>query len=1203
MTNGSPGWQIWIDRGGTFTDVIAVSPEGQLRTLKLLSDNPGSYEDAAVAAIDELLGAEELDEGPLSAVKMGTTVGTNALLERRGEPTALVITAGLRDVLRIGTQQRPDIFALDIQLPEMLYCEVVEARERLAADGTVVRPLDEALLERDLAAVRRRGVRSVAIVLLHAYRNPRHERRAQAIAKQLGFTQISVSHRVSPLMRIVPRGDTTVVDAYLTPVLERYIGQLRRGLSQRAAAATLLFMQSHGGLVAADAFAGKDCVLSGPAGGVVGMAAAAREAGFERVIGFDMGGTSTDVSLYDGQFERTTNSVLAGARIAAPMLRIHTVAAGGGSQLRFAANRLQVGPDSAGAMPGPACYRNGGPLTVTDANVLLGRIQADYFPKLFGADNDQPIDPQIVRRKFEALADSLPPSDAPPKSLEQLAAGFLRIAVERMANAIKQISVQRGHDVTAFVLSCFGGAGGQHACQVADALGIETVMIHPLAGVLSAYGMGVADLRALRLRAVEAPLDAAGLGQLVTLRSALEREALSELEVQGVGTARIERRCRLALKTTGTDSLLPLAWLPEDDAAALLARFRDLHLKHFGFEPLSEGVTIDSIEVETIGRMPKAAATPVRCNRPEAEPAALRRAWFDDAWAEVPVYERNDLPPHAVLAGPAIVVEANATTVLEPDWQARLDGSGNLLLSRARPPVERERLARGCDPVMLEVFNNLFMHIAEEMGLVLQNTAHSVNIKERLDFSCAIFDPQGELIANAPHMPVHLGSMGATVRSVLDANRGRMKRGDAFMLNAPYSGGTHLPDITVVTPVFDSEDSALRFVVANRAHHADIGGIAPGSMPATSTTIHEEGVVFDNLRLLQNGSFREAEVRAALAQPPYPARNPDQNVADLRAQVAANNKGIHELERMVERFGLGTVHAYMGHIKQNAEDAVRAAIEKLESGSYSVAMDGGERICVDVRIDQAARTAHIDFEGSSPTSPGNLNAPAAVARAAVLYAFRALVAESIPLNEGCLRPISIALPADSLVNPRYPAAVVAGNVETSQCITDALLAALDAAAASQGTMNNFTFGNARYQYYETVAGGAGAGPGFDGASAVHTHMTNSRLTDPEVIEWRFPVRVRRFEVRAQSGGQGKWHGGDGVLREIEFLEPMQGSILSNRRETVPFGLRGGGPGARGENYILRAAGTTERVGHSAEMHFEAGDRFVMKTPGGGGYGA
>jgi 5-oxoprolinase (ATP-hydrolysing) len=1194
----TPRWQFWIDRGGTFTDVVAQTPNGELRAAKLLSENPGAYDDAAVAGISALLGGQT---APIEAIKMGTTVATNALLERQGDATVLVTTAGLGDALRIGNQNRPDIFALDIQLPEMLYATVVEARERIGADGEIVMPLSEDILRRDLLKARQQGLDSAAIVFLHGYRYPAHEQAAARIAAEIGFQQVSVSHEVSPLIKLIGRGDTTLVDAYLSPVLKRYIGSVENGLKAMNADAPLLFMQSHGGLTRADFFRGKDSILSGPAGGVVGMVETARRAGFEQLIGFDMGGTSTDVSVFDGRYERTNDALVAGVRITAPMMRIHTVAAGGGSILEYASERLQVGPESAGAFPGPACYRNGGPLAVTDANLLLGRIQPDFFPPVFGSKGDQPLDLEVVREGFQALANEVSATAARPVSPAQLAAGFLRIAVEKMANAIKQISVQRGYDASRFTLCCFGGAAGQHACQVADALNIDTVFLHPLAGVLSAYGMGLADLRSMRQHAVEEPLAAAALLTLEEEFAALQRAAAAELAEQGAAPSQISFERRLLIKIAGSDTALAVPAEAAPDADRVAAEFHRLHEQHFGFREPDKTLVIESAELEAIGHMPSRRETPHPAANARPEPVARRTIWFDGVPREAPVYQRAVLGSGARMPGPCLIVEQHATTVIEPDWQGTVNHFGHLILERTRPQVETEDVATTADPILLEVFNNLFMHIAEQMGVVLENTAHSVNIKERLDFSCAVFDPQGSLIANAPHMPVHLGSMGESVRAILKRNQSALTPGDVYMLNAPYQGGTHLPDITVITPVFDPA-GPLRFLLASRAHHADIGGISPGSMPAFSHSIEEEGVVFDNFKLVAAGRFQEQALLAALAAPPYPARNPQQNLADLKAQIAANQKGAAELERMVARFGIDVVHAYMGHIQANAETCVRRAISRLNDGAYRVTLDTGDQVAVQVSIDRHKLEALVDFTGTSAVSDSNFNAPAAIARAAVIYVFRTLVDENIPLNGGCLLPITIRLPVDSLVNPRYPAAVVAGNVETSQCITDALLAALGAAAASQGTMNNFTFGNERYQYYETLCGGAGAGPGFHGASGVHTHMTNSRLTDPEVLEWRYPIRVEHFGLRRGSGGAGRYRGGDGVVRKIRFLEPMQAAILSNRRRHAPFGLAGGEPGKPGRNTVLRADGAQQTLEFADQTELAAGDVVVIETPGGGGFG-
>jgi 5-oxoprolinase (ATP-hydrolysing) len=1197
----NPGWQFWIDRGGTFTDIVALRPDGRLQVRKLLSENVGLYDDAAVHGMLELLAEDDSGESRIAAVKMGTTVATNALLERRGARTVLIITQGFGDALRIGYQNRPDIFALNIQLPEMLYAKVVEAEERVSASGELLTPLNLTRLEADLRAAREAGCTSAAIVFMHGYRYPAHERLAAETAVRVGFEQVSTSYSTSPLMKLVARGDTTLADAYLSPVLDRYVAQVRNGLADALGAAPLLFMQSHGGLARADYFHGKDSILSGPAGGVVGMAATAKQAGYTQLIGFDMGGTSTDVSLYNGSFERTAASTIADFRITAPMMRIHTVAAGGGSILKFHQGRLQVGPESAGAEPGPACYRRGGPLTVTDANVLLGRIQPDFFPAVFGPAGTSPIDTSIVRSRFNALATTVSAAAPQPLTPEELALGFLRVAVERMANAIKQVSTQRGHDVTEFVLSCFGGAGGQHACQVADALGIDCVLIHPLAGVLSAYGMGLADLRCLRGQMIETVLDALSLQTLKPAFARLEEDARSELLDQGMNEDRISYARRLEVKISGSDTTLTVPYC--DTPENVRREFHAAHTSRFGFGAPDRALVIESIELEAIGIVPKIDALDAVPRRGVPQPLCVRPVWFAGRACPTPVHARDGLSTEVRLRGPAVIVEPNGTTIVEPGWQATLDGRGNLILTRHVPRPGREHVSTAADPVMLEVFNNLFMHVAEQMGVVLQQTAHSVNIKERLDFSCAIFDAEGGLIANAPHMPVHLGSMGASVRAVLRERASTLKPGDIYLLNAPYNGGTHLPDVTVVAPVFDSRSGKLSFSVACRAHHADIGGITPGSMPANSTSIHEEGVLLDNVLLVRDGSLREQDIRALLRAGPYPARNVDQNLADLGAQIAATNKGIAELERMMARFGIDVVHAYMGHIKQNAETCVREALEHLRSGRWVAALDSGDHINVSIEIDRDLQRAVVDFSGTSPTSPSNFNAPAAIARAAVLYVFRTLVRDNIPLNEGCLQPVEIRLPPGSLINPEYPAAVVAGNVETSQIMTDALLAALGACAASQGTMNTLTFGNDRYQYYETICGGAGAGPDFDGASAVHTHMTNSRLTDPEVLEWRYPVRILRFEVRRDSGGEGMHRGGDGVIREVEFLEPMRAAILSGRRRIAPFGLAGGGDGHTGYNAVIRMSGETEVLEGTAEIDLDAGDRLIIRTPGGGGYGS
>lgn len=1208
FTVQSKHWQFWVDRGGTFTDIVATDPDGRMHTLKLLSDNPAQYADAVIEGIRRLT-ALDAAHGRVESIKIGTTVATNALLERRGEPTALVITSGLGDSIRIGTQQRPDIFALDIALPEMLYGHVIEAQERVSASGDIIVPLDEGRLRADLTALVRAGIKSVAIVFLHSYRFPEHERRAAAIARETGFRQVSASHDISPLIKLVPRGQTTLLDAYLSPVLNRYIESLHVGLGSVGGAGELLFMQSHGGLATADAFHGKDSVLSGPAGGVVGMSRAAAQAGFKKVIGFDMGGTSTDVSLFDGRYQRTTDTVIGGVRITTPMMGIYTVASGGGSIIKYAQRRLQSGPESAGADPGPACYRNGGPLTITDANVLLGRIRPDFFPNVFGECADQPIDAGIVEHKFRKLAAKISADTGQALDGEAVADGALKIAIERMTNAVKKISVKQGHDLSEYALCSFGGAGGQHACLVAEALGIETVLIHPHSGVLSAYGIGVADLRTVRQQGLNVELDRNSLIEIRSIAKSLNTEAATDMATRGRRPITMQTELRLRLKSLGSDSTIAIICDDRATATDLKNSFRQAHRDYYGFDPESVAVVVDSIECETIGEVDEPDSIWVPNNEASGLPECHRRVWIDGHWQEAPIYVRRNLLASTTVVGPAIIVEENATTVVESRWSAKLDPSGILILSesngsaaRSYPPISGDTTERRVepDPVLLEVFNNLFMYAAEQMGNVLENTAHSVNIKERKDFSCAIFDTDGDLIANAPHMPVHLGSMGDSVRQVLDHHRKEFADGDVYMSNAPYSGGTHLPDITVISPVF--EQGALEFLVASRAHHADVGGATPGSMPPLSTTIFEEGVLIEDVRIVEQGRLLNGAAAEIFTSGRYPARNPTQNIADLKAQIAANARGAAELHRITTRFGLGTVREYMQHIKNNAEYSVRRAIQSLRSGNWTVSLDSGDRIAIEISIDRSDSSALIDFSGTSPTSRSNFNAPSAVARSAVLYVFRCLVDEDIPLNGGCMTPLHVRIPEATLVNPDFPAAVVAGNVETSQCIADALFAALGVMASSQGTMNNFTFGNDELQYYETLCGGAGATRNADGASAVHTHMTNSTLTDPEVLEWRFPVRLSRFAIRTGSGGNGRRRGGDGIIREIEFLEPMDAAILSNNRMCAPFGLDGGNDGAPGKNYVIRKTGQTDHLGAVAQTQMAAGDRFVIETPGGGGYG-
>ncbi|MDM9557822.1 hydantoinase B/oxoprolinase family protein [Bordetella petrii] len=1203
-------WQFWIDRGGTFTDIVARRPDGGTATAKLLSENPEQYRDAAVAGIRQLLGlapGEPVPAERVECVKMGTTVATNALLERKGERTLLVTTRGFRDGLRIAYQNRPRLFDRNVVLPEMLYEAVVEADERIDAAGGVVRPLDEAALRAQLQQAYASGIRAVAVVFMHAWHAPAHEQRAAAIARELGFTQVSASHEVSPLIKYVSRGDTTVVDAYLSPILKRYVDQVAAELP----GIRLMFMQSSGGLTDAHRFRGKDAILSGPAGGIVGMVRTSELAGFRRVIGFDMGGTSTDVSHYAGEFEREFETLVAGVRMRAPMMSIHTVAAGGGSILHFDGARLRVGPDSAGANPGPACYRRGGPLAVTDCNVLLGKIQPDFFPRVFGPGADQPLDREVVRQRFEAMAAEVRAATGRAMTAEQLAEGFLEIAVGNMAEAIKRISVQRGHDVTEYALTVFGGAGGQHACLVADALGMTTVFAHPLGGVLSAYGMGLADQTDMRQKTVEQVLDDALMPQLQGELDELAAQAVGELRRQHVPQDVIQVQRRLHLKYRGTDTALEV---PFGDLAQVRRDFEAAYRQRYSFLMPGRELVVETISVEATGGGEAAVEAPVERRREGApQPRQIVQMYGQGAWRDTPLYVRADLAPGDVLAGPVIISEPNQTTVVEAGWQAELTRLDHIVLKRVEARPERRAVGTQADPVMLEVFNNLFMSIAEQMGYRLQNTAYSVNIKERLDFSCAIFDAEGNLIANAPHMPVHLGSMGESIKTVMHANAGRMRPGDAYVVNDPYHGGTHLPDVTVITPVFDRDGREILFYVGSRGHHADIGGTTPGSMPPDSRTVEDEGVLFTNFQLVRDGEFRDQAAREILASGRWPARNPDQNIADLHAQIAANEKGVQELLRMCDHFGLDVVRAYMGHVQDNAEEAVRRVISVLKDGRYEYPLDNGAVIRVAVRVDRQARSAVVDFTGTSAQLDNNFNAPSAVAVAAVLYVFRTMVDDDIPLNAGCLKPLEIILPEGSMLRPDPPASVVAGNVETSMCVVNALYGALGVLAASQGTMNNFTFGNARYQYYETISGGTGAGPlridaagprdeGFAGASVVQAHMTNSRLTDPEVLELRFPVRLESYEIRHGSGGAGRYRGGDGGVRRVRFLEDMTAAILSNNRVYAPFGLAGGGAGQPGRNYIERADGSIEELGPQDSATLRAGDIFVVETPGGGGYG-
>ncbi|MCA6595136.1 MAG: hydantoinase B/oxoprolinase family protein [Pseudanabaena sp. M046S1SP1A06QC] len=1245
--NTNSKWQFWIDRGGTFTDIVAQTPDGEIMLHKLLSENPDRYTDAPIQGIRDILGLSPDAAIPIeqiSSIKMGTTVATNALLERKGDRTVLLITKGFRDALRIGYQHRPNIFARHIELPEMLYEHVIEIEERYSAHGEVLMSLNENLAIKELQKAYNLGIRACAIALMHSYRYPHHEQRLAAISKQIGFTQVSVSHEISSLIKFVSRGDTTVVDAYLSPILKRYIDRVSAELNHNLTLSSsstrelnqttkLMFMQSNGGLTEAKSFQGKNSILSGPAGGIVGAVQTCLQEGFEKIISFDMGGTSTDVAHYAGSYERSLSTEVAGVRLSTPMMAIHTVAAGGGSLLFFDGARYRVGPESAGAFPGPACYRNGGNLAVTDCNVMLGKLQPDFFPKVFGRDGNLPFDREVVVEKFTQLAQTINQNTGQAVTPEAVAQGFLEIAVEKMAMAIKKISIQRGYDVSEYVLCCFGGAGGQHACAIADVLGMTQVFIHPYAGVLSAYGIGLADIRTIRDRSVESELNLELLAELETMAQNLSEEGKTEI-LQGNEDGDLQIETSLRMRYKGTDSSLAvvipnsLKIFSQETSDYLRANFESLHKDRYGFIFENKVLIVEAIAVETIisrkkekVKRKKANSQQLTANRQKAQ------VYMAGAWRETPILRREDLRVGDRIQGAALIIDATGTNVLEPHWEAELNEDDCLILRRSPqyqnqmsegeeikvPPIKMDLVATYPDPIKLEIFNNLFQSIAEQMGFTLQNTSVSVNIRERLDFSCAIFDLEGELVANAPHIPVHLGSMGESVKALIEEKgTANIRFGDVFATNNPYNGGTHLPDITVITPVFIDSEQPI-FYVASRGHHADIGGITPGSMPSNSTSIEEEGILFDNFQLVKNGRFCEAETLALLTSSAYPARNPAQNIADLQAQIAANECGAKELQRMVNHYGTSTVQAYMGFVRDNAEAAIRKVIANLAKGKgkgkkekdkrrFVYPIDNGSQIVVSVSLEPIARTAKIDFTGTSVQLGNNFNAPLAVCKAVVLYVFRTLVDDDIPLNAGCLEPLEIIIPEGSMLNPVYPAAVVAGNVETSQAIANALYGALGVMAASQGTMNNFTFGSDHYQYYETICGGSGAGNDFDGTDAIQTHMTNSRLTDPEILEWRFPVLLEEFSIRANSGGMGKHKGGNGVTRRIKFLEPMTASILASSRVIPPFGLNGGEAGSTGRNYVIRNDGEILELPSTATVQMDSGDTFVIETPAGGGYG-
>ena len=1203
ITNERPKWQFWIDRGGTFTDIIGRSPKGDISTHKLLSENSTQYKDAAIQGIRDLLCLKDEEDIPtdqINSIKMGTTVATNALLERKGENTLLAISSGFADILRIGYQQRPKLFSLDIKLPDMLYSNIVEIEERIDINGKIIKKLDPIKTKKLLKDAFDQGFKSIAIVFMHGYRHQSHEKQVSTIAKKIGFEQISVSHRVSPLMKIIPRGDTTVVDAYLSPILRRYVNQVKSALGPaQKGFEKLMFMQSNGGLTDANYFQGKDAILSGPAGGVVGMVKTGEKVGLDKLIGFDMGGTSTDVCHFNGEYERTLETKVAGVILRSPMMLINTVAAGGGSILHFDGSRYRVGPDSAGAYPGPACYRNGGPLTVTDCNVMLGKLNPEFFPKIFGPNANQNLDLSLVKKKFTALAKEISLETMKTVTPSAVAEGFLSIAVESMANAIKKISVQRGYDVSNYALSCFGGAGGQHACLVADRLGIKKIHLHPYAGVLSAYGIGLAESRKINDLAVELPLEKGVINHLSKSFTKLHFDGKEDLVSQNLNENLFQYTDRVYLRYQDSDTSLAVKF---ENVEGMKLCFENTHRARFGFISPEKLVIIESIQAEVSCQSEQFESNKIIPNKIKTKLLTTQDVFINGKLEETIFYNRNEIKPNEKLSGPAVIIEPTSTIIVEPGWEATLKESNDLILTRTQKIKRASAIGTSVDPIMLEIFNNLFMNVAEQMGMVLENTASSVNIKERLDFSCALFSPTGNLVANAPHVPVHLGSMSECIKTIIRENSAAMNPGDAFLINAPYNGGTHLPDITLIKPVFDDNNENVIFYVATRGHHADIGGTVPGSAPANSTHVKEEGVLIDNFTIVSKGVFLENEIYNLLSLAEFPARNINQNIADLKAQVAAAEKGSQELIKVIKHYGLEVVHAYMGHVQDNAEESVRRVLDVLSDSSFTYKMDDGHQVVVSISVDKVNRTATIDFTGTSNQHPGNYNAPSSICYAAVLYVFRCLVDDEIPLNDGCLKPLNLIIPKRSMINPQYPAAVFSGNVETSQYIVDTLLGALGEFAASQGTMNNFIWGNDKVQNYETICGGSGASINQPGCSAVHTHMTNSKLTDPEVLEWRFPVQLESFSIRKNSGGKGLNMGGDGVDRRMRFLEPMTVNIIAGHRKIPPYGLSGGEPGALGENYVIHSDESVTRLGTKGQVEVGENDLFILKTPGGGGFG-
>jgi 5-oxoprolinase (ATP-hydrolysing) len=1198
--NAKTGWQFWIDRGGTFTDVVARDPNGSFITHKLLSENPEKYPDATLQALRDILHIKSNEAIPydlIQSIRLGTTLATNALLEKTGCATALIITKGFGDALRIGYQNRPDLFALNVKIPEPLYSAVIEVSERYSAKGEELHAIDSKQIYRQLQKIYDQDLRSIAIVLLHSYHFPQHEKIVAEIAKKIGFTQVAVSHQISPHIKLISRGNTTVLDAYVTPLLKNYMGNLQHDLPNTQ----VLLMQSHGGLATLATFHGKDSLLSGPAGGVIAAIKSCVNAGFDKIISFDMGGTSTDVAHFNGQLERLFEGEVAGHRIQCPMLDIHTIAAGGGSIVSLKQGRYTVGPESAGSNPGPAAYGKGGPLTITDCNVLLGRIQPEFFPHVFGHNGNQSVDTTIVEKKMHDLVMQVNRVTQDQRTAETIAIGFLQIAELNMANAIKKISIQRGYDVSQYILCCFGGAAAQHACAVSDLLGIKKIFIHDLAGVFSAYGLGLAEIRVLKEKMIHKILAPSFSHDLQSSFDELAIAADQALNIHDQAFTHLTYEKNIRLKYEGTDLTLTLPFTALD---SLQSNFSKIHQQRYGLT-MDKPLIIDAIFLELIAAYPTFSEQKKNSLPYFQKPIAqeFKSVYFNNSWQTTPFYQLHDLQPGQQVFGPAIIIETNNTIVITPGWQAKVTNQNYLLLERVIPlqPKKIKQPEERADPMLLEIFNSLFSSIAEQMGTTLANTAYSVNIKERLDYSCAIFDTRGLLIANAHHIPVHLGSMSASVQTIIH-NNAIIKPGDVFVLNNPYNGGTHLPDITVISPVFINGGGTPQFYVASRGHHADIGGISPGSMPPLSTHIDEEGVLIDNFKLVDQGRFREQELLKLFTSHTYPPRNPQQNIADLQAQIAANQKGILELQTVVSRYGLHFTKTYVQHMFNNAEQCVRNLVHKLHNGHFSYRLDNGCKITVAIQVDKCHKNITIDFTGTSGVQNNNFNAPIAVCRATILYVFRTLIAENIPLNEGVMQPIHIIFPDDCMLNPQFPAAIAAGNVETSQCIVDTLYGALGIMAAAQGTMNNFTFGNDQYQYYETLCGGSGAGPGFHGTDAVHTHMTNTRLTDPEVLEQQFPILLECFKIRSGSGGHGHWRGGNGIIRKFRFLTPMTVGILSNRRIIPPYGMAGGQPGKPGKNDVIHANGSKESISSTQLVHLNCNDIFIIATPGGGGYG-